>query len=54
MKRLEEANRRQAICKDCDKLVAQWFGWVCRECGCPVVAKSHLPKAECPLGKWKK
>jgi hypothetical protein len=44
------ADERLEICLGCPqliKLTAQ-----CKECGCIMSAKTKLPNASCPLGKW--
>jgi hypothetical protein len=43
---------RMSICEDCDRLIKATKN--CKECGCFMTAKTKLPNAECPLGKWGK
>lgn len=43
------AVERIAICNQCPKLLPTRQ---CVECGCFMDAKTKLPNAECPLGKW--
>lgn len=38
------------ICKKCDKFIE--ITSTCKLCGCFMVAKTWLPNASCPLGKW--
>lgn len=45
----EEATRRLDICNSCDKLRDNN---TCKECGCYMPAKTHLPFTKCPLNKW--
>lgn len=44
------AEERMAICRACPQLI-QSLGQ-CKECGCFMEAKTKLPNASCPLGKW--
>lgn len=46
----EVAAERFAICKECPELIQATSQ--CKECGCLMTAKTKLPNAECPLGKW--
>lgn len=43
------AAERMAICKACPELKAMDR---CSKCGCFMEAKTKLPNADCPLGKW--
>lgn len=44
---------RIAICKECDKYeLDKIIGARCKECGCRLRAKTRIPEATCPLGKW--
>jgi hypothetical protein len=43
---------RMSICEGCDSLIKTTK--TCKECGCFMTAKTKLPNAECPLGKWGK
>tara|TARA_R100000541_G_scaffold19076_1_gene29078 strand:- start:392 stop:556 length:165 start_codon:yes stop_codon:yes gene_type:complete len=49
---MSEAKRRQAICLGCDKRIPTFIGFICKECGCNIRAKSNISFAKCPLGKW--
>lgn len=44
------ASHRMSICKQCPFLFK--FTKQCRKCGCFMEAKTKLPNAECPIGKW--
>lgn len=44
------AKERLEICKGCEKFVSATTQ--CKECGCVMAAKTKLPNASCPLGKW--
>ena len=46
----EIAKERLAICEACPELKPATKQ--CKECGCFMVAKTKLPNASCPLGKW--
>lgn len=48
----EIAEERLSICNGCDKLIKATK--TCKECGCFMSAKTKLPNAECPIGKWQK
>ena len=50
--RVEEkmASERLSICKACPQYNSVTHQ--CKECGCFMNAKTKLPNAECPLGKW--
>jgi len=41
---------RMSICKDCPEFIS--LTGQCKECGCLMSAKTKLPNASCPLGKW--
>lgn len=43
---------RFSICQQCPRLVK--LTGQCRECGCIMKAKTQLPNASCPIGKWGK
>lgn len=45
----EVAADRMAICNGCEFLQA---AGTCSECGCFMAAKTKLPNASCPKGKW--
>jgi hypothetical protein len=38
------------MCKACPELIK--LTTQCKKCGCFMDAKTELPHAECPLGKW--
>jgi hypothetical protein len=44
------AAERLDICKTCDRYIS--LTHQCKECGCIMNAKTKLPNASCPLGKW--
>jgi|SRR5215472_3969204 len=44
------ADRRLSICKACPSF--QKLTHTCAECRCFMPAKTRLPNATCPLGKW--
>jgi peptide deformylase len=46
----EESKKRLDICLSCDRLFTKTSQ--CKECGCYMPAKTKLPHASCPLGKW--
>lgn len=46
----EEANARFDMCKACPELIK--LSNQCKKCGCFMILKTKLAKAECPLGKW--
>ncbi len=46
----EIAIERLNICKQCPQLIK--LTSQCKKCGCFMDAKTKLPNAECPLGKW--
>lgn len=41
---------RMEICRECPKFLK--ITTQCIECGCIMEAKTKLPHAYCPLGKW--
>jgi hypothetical protein len=43
---------RMSICRDCKYFVS--LTQQCTQCGCIMPAKTTLPHAECPKGKWGK
>jgi hypothetical protein len=47
----EEQKKRMAICSMCPELIK--LTKQCKKCGCFMEAKTKLPNAFCPLGKWK-
>tara|TARA_R100001377_G_scaffold82128_1_gene62194 strand:+ start:439 stop:603 length:165 start_codon:yes stop_codon:yes gene_type:complete len=49
---MSQAKSRQAICFGCEQRTATFMGFMCKECRCNIRAKSNIPFAECPLGKW--
>lgn len=46
----EISAKRLAICLECPELIKMTKQ--CKKCGCFMEAKTKLPNAECPLGKW--
>lgn len=44
------AKKRFEICKACPQLIK--LTSQCKKCGCFMEAKTKLPNAECPIGKW--
>lgn len=44
------AQQRFAICKECPELIKMTSQ--CKKCGCFMEAKTKLPQASCPIGKW--
>lgn len=53
MKILPYVEKRQAICKSCPENTEAHIGLgKCKECGCPLKAKTIVPFSTCPLHKW--
>lgn len=48
----EVAEARFAACLGCKHLIKATKQ--CKKCGCFMEAKTKLPHAECPIGKWGK
>ena len=48
----EVAQNRMSICKECPSYLL--LTHQCKECGCLMNAKTKMPHATCPLGKWGK
>jgi hypothetical protein len=48
----EEQTLRFDICKSCEHFIS--LTTQCKKCGCVMKAKTYLPYAECPIGKWGK
>ncbi len=46
----EVQKERMSICNDCPFLMK--ISKTCRKCGCFMTAKTTLPNAFCPIGKW--
>lgn len=46
----EDSAKRYEICKACPELIK--LTKQCKKCGCFMVAKTKLPAATCPIGKW--
>lgn len=44
------ANSRLSICESCPELTK--LTKQCKKCGCFMVLKTRMVKAECPLQKW--
>ena len=47
---IEIALERFEICKGCPELIQTTK--TCKKCGCFMAAKTKLPHASCPIGKW--
>lgn len=46
------AERRREICNDCKHQIVVIGANICNKCGCSIWAKSLIPNAKCPEGKW--
>jgi hypothetical protein len=46
----ETYEKRLSECFSCDRLIK--ITTQCKECGCFMMAKTKLPHAFCPIGKW--
>ena len=46
----ETAKKRYEICLECPYFISATKQ--CKQCGCFMVAKTKLEKAECPIHKW--
>lgn len=46
----EEAQRRLAICRECEDFLPELEE--CRLCGCPMARKTWYRASKCPVGKW--
>jgi len=44
--------RRREICNKCEHLTTIIGAKICNSCGCSVWAKTIIPIAKCPEGKW--
>jgi hypothetical protein len=44
------SSARYSLCKECPELIK--LTHQCKKCGCFMSAKTKLPNATCPLGKW--
>jgi hypothetical protein len=44
--------KRREICNDCEHLTTMIGVKVCEACGCSIWAKTMIPIAKCPKGKW--
>jgi|TARA_R100001480_G_scaffold137229_1_gene134290 hypothetical protein len=44
------AEDRISMCKKCDLFINDT---TCQACGCYMIAKTKIPQAYCPVGKWK-
>jgi hypothetical protein len=47
---VEIKSQRMDICNSCEHLIPAVKA--CTQCGCFMEAKTTLPHAECPIGKW--
>jgi hypothetical protein len=48
----EIREERLSICKECPEFIK--LSTQCKQCGCVMSAKTKLPNASCPIGKWEK
>jgi hypothetical protein len=48
----EESRVRLDICNSCEHFIS--LTTQCKKCGCIMQAKTRLPNAVCPVGKWGK
>lgn len=49
----EKQKARMAICQACPHAaVGRTKKFICGKCGCPLVSKTKLSGARCPVGKW--
>lgn len=48
----EEQEKRMELCLSCPELIG--LTKQCKKCGCFMEAKTKLPHAECPIGKWQR
>lgn len=46
----EIAEERMSICRGCEHFIS--LTTQCTQCGCIMSAKTKLPNASCPVGKW--
>jgi hypothetical protein len=46
----KEASRRYAICRECPFFIS--ITTQCKKCGCLMIGKTRIAKAECPEHKW--
>jgi hypothetical protein len=44
--------KRREICDKCEHLTTIIGAKVCDKCGCSIWAKTMIPGAKCPEGKW--
>ena len=51
-KELTFVERRREICDGCEHLTTIIGAKVCNKCGCSTWAKTMIPIAKCPEGKW--
>jgi hypothetical protein len=51
-KKLTFVARRREICEKCEHLTTIIGAKVCNKCGCSTWAKTMIPIAKCPAGKW--
>jgi len=43
---------RREICNKCEHLTTIIGAKICNKCGCSIWAKTMIPIAKCPIGKW--
>ena len=51
-RKLTFVERRREICNKCEHLTTVIGAKICNSCGCSVWAKTMIPIAKCPEGKW--
>jgi len=51
-RKLTFVERRREICNKCEHLTTIIGAKICNSCGCSVWAKTMIPIAKCPEGKW--
>lgn len=48
---MQYSKDRIAICNECEHYKPETY--TCKQCGCFMLAKTKIPMANCPIGKWK-
>ena len=51
-RKLTFVERRREICNKCEHLTTIIGAKICNSCGCSIWAKTMIPIAKCPEGKW--
>jgi hypothetical protein len=51
-KEISFTEKRREICNKCEHLTTIIGAKICNSCGCSVWAKTMIPIAKCPEGKW--